>query len=138
MALPPTPRPPGDRGLSPRLGDSEPVPREDDVERCDFGAGEIAMLRAELRIARRVNTALDEAVAKADALMTEASGVIEKLEVDRKVLSKAVLSLADTAGMPDSYWQTDSRLMIAKEILEVPEDGRYTHAHLWTPKEESQ
>jgi hypothetical protein len=46
-------------------------------------------------------------------------------------LAKALLSLADTAGMPDSYWQTDSRVALARAALGVPEDGRYSHAHLW-------
>ena len=39
-------------GLSPRLGESEPVPREDDLERCDFGAAEIAELKSKLRVYR--------------------------------------------------------------------------------------
>jgi hypothetical protein len=46
-------------------------------------------------------------------------------------LAKAVLQLADAGGMPDTYWQTDSRVRMARNMLGVPEDGRYTHAHLW-------
>ena len=45
-------------GLSPRLGDSEPVPREDDVERCNFGAGEIADLKLALTKQKHVNSSL--------------------------------------------------------------------------------
>jgi hypothetical protein len=51
-------------------------------------------------------------------------------------LARALLSLADTAEMPDTYWQTDSRVALAREVLGVPVDGRYTHAHLWAPKED--
>ena len=39
--------------LAPRLGDDAPIIREDDVERCDFGAAEIAGLRAERNALRR-------------------------------------------------------------------------------------
>lgn len=46
-------------------------------------------------------------------------------------LAEAVLSLADDAGMPDSFWGTDARIVLACEALEVPRDGRYTHSHLW-------
>lgn len=51
--------------------------------------------------------------------------------VTREQLAQAILSLADTAGIPDSFWQTDSRVALAREVLDVPEDGRYSHAHLW-------
>ena len=34
-------------------------------------------------------------------------------------LARAVLSLADTAGMPDSYWQTDRRVEMARQVLGV-------------------
>src|SRR5437868_6058331 len=46
-------------------------------------------------------------------------------------LAVAVLQLADIGGMPDTYWQTDKRIMLAREILDVPADGRYTHDHVW-------
>jgi hypothetical protein len=46
-------------------------------------------------------------------------------------LAKAVLRLADDAGMPDSFWQTDGRTTLARKALDVPEHGRYTHAHVW-------
>lgn len=46
-------------------------------------------------------------------------------------LAKAVLNLADTAEMPDTYWQTDWRITLAREVLHVPVDGRHTHAELW-------
>lgn len=64
----------------------------------------------------------------------------EKSPADRSdsevALAKAILSLADTAGMPDTYWQTDSRTTLAREVLGVPEDGRYSHAHIWTKERE--
>jgi hypothetical protein len=46
-------------------------------------------------------------------------------------LAKAVMQLADTAGMPDTAWRTDSRVKLARRTLGVPADGRYTHDHLW-------
>lgn len=49
-----------------------------------------------------------------------------------KDLARAILSLADTAGMPDSYWQTDSRVALAREVLGVGDDERYTRAEEWT------
>lgn len=52
--------------------------------------------------------------------------------VEREDLAKAILSLADTASMPDTYWQRDSRVALARAVLDVPQDGRYSHAHLWT------
>lgn len=52
-------------------------------------------------------------------------------------LARAILSLADTAGMPDSYWQTDSRVALAREVLGVADDGRYSQAHLWRVPVES-
>ena len=52
---------------------------------------------------------------------------------DRERLAIALLSLADDAGMPDSVWQTDTRVLLARAVLNVPQDGRYTHAHLWNP-----
>jgi len=32
-------------------------------------------------------------------------------------LAKAVISIAEDAGMPDSYFETDSRIKLAKEVL---------------------
>lgn len=53
-------------------------------------------------------------------------------DIEREAeLAKALLSLADTAGMPDSFWTTDSRVALAREVLGVPDDGRYDYAHLW-------
>lgn len=46
-------------------------------------------------------------------------------------LAKAVLAIADSGGMPDTYWQADSRVALARQVLGVPADGRYTHDHLW-------
>lgn len=46
--------------------------------------------------------------------------------------------LADDAGMPDSYWVTDSRVAEARQVLEIPDDGRYTHAHIWNGGEHGQ
>lgn len=46
-------------------------------------------------------------------------------------LAKAVLTLADVAGMPDSAWITDSRVVMAREVLGVPANGRYDYEHLW-------
>ena len=48
-------------------------------------------------------------------------------------LAVAVLQFADTAGMPDTFWQTDPRVILARQTLGVPEDGRYSHDHLWEP-----
>lgn len=45
--------------------------------------------------------------------------------------SRALLRLADKANMADAYWQTDRVIRQAREKLDVPVDGRYTHAHLW-------
>lgn len=46
-------------------------------------------------------------------------------------LAKALLSLADTAGMPDSFWRTDSRVALAREMLGVSQDERYSRVELW-------
>lgn len=46
-------------------------------------------------------------------------------------LARAVLSLADAAGMPDTYWASDRRVALAREVLDVPPNGRYSHEHLW-------
>lgn len=56
--------------------------------------------------------------------MGHGSGTLEEL-------AAAVLSLADTAGMPESYWQTDRRVELARAILGVEKDERYTKASLW-------
>lgn len=47
------------------------------------------------------------------------------------VLAAYVLQLADLAGMPDTFWQTDRRVTLAREILGIPADGRYTHQVIW-------
>ena len=53
-------------------------------------------------------------------------------------LAQGILQIADAAGMPDTFWQSDSRVRMARDVLGVPVDGRYTHAHLWeTPEETS-
>jgi len=46
-------------------------------------------------------------------------------------LAQAVMQLADLGGMPDSFWCTDNRVKMARDVLGVPEDGRISHAHLW-------
>lgn len=51
-------------------------------------------------------------------------------------LARAILSLADTAGMPDTYWQTDSRVALARDVLDIPADGRESHRHLWNEEEQ--
>jgi hypothetical protein len=48
----------------------------------------------------------------------------------------AVLSLADTARLSDAYWQFDTRVALARDVLLVPRDGRYSHAHLWATEPE--
>jgi hypothetical protein len=52
--------------------------------------------------------------------------------VTKADLARAILSLADSAGMPDAYWQSDSRVALARSVLAVPDEGRYSHADLWT------
>jgi hypothetical protein len=53
-------------------------------------------------------------------------------------LARGILQIADAAGMPDTFWQSDSRVRMARDVLGVPDDGRYTHAHLWeTPESAS-
>lgn len=47
------------------------------------------------------------------------------------VLARALLQLADAAGMTDSFWAADSRIRLACDILGVPAGGRYSHCHLW-------
>ncbi len=51
--------------------------------------------------------------------------------VEAVELAKAVLQLADDGGMPDSFWQAHSGVTRARDVLGIPEDGRYTHEHLW-------
>lgn len=55
--------------------------------------------------------------------------------VREAALARGLLQIADAAGMPDTFWQYDRRVRIAREVLGVPEDGRYTHAHLWAAEE---
>jgi hypothetical protein len=47
--------------------------------------------------------------------MSEKKPVPTRAEVLR--LARAIISLADTAGMPDSYRQTDSRMKLAAAAL---------------------
>lgn len=49
-----------------------------------------------------------------------------------RALARGLLQIADAAGMPDTFWQTDSRVKLARDVLGVPEDGRYSHEHLWS------
>jgi hypothetical protein len=51
---------------------------------------------------------------------------------EREQLARAVLQLADLSGMPDTFWVTDSRVLLARKVLGVPEDGRHSHAGLWS------
>jgi len=51
-------------------------------------------------------------------------------------LAQAVMQLADLGGMPDSFWCTDSRVKMARDVLGVPEDGRISHAHLWEARDD--
>lgn len=46
-------------------------------------------------------------------------------------LARAVLQLADVGGMPDSFWQTDQRVALARYVLNIPQDGRYKCAKEW-------
>jgi hypothetical protein len=58
---------------------------------------------------------------------------------DRELaLARAVLQLADTASMPDTAWQRDSRVRLAREVLGVPANGRYDFAHKWAMESNSQ
>jgi hypothetical protein len=52
-------------------------------------------------------------------------------ELDPLWMARTMLRLADKARMADKYWQTDRVIAEAREKLNVPVDGRYTHAHLW-------
>lgn len=65
---------------------------------------------------------------------TEISARITKLQEEKEHLARELLQIVDTADVPDSYWMTDSRIRKAREILDVPDNGRYTHDHLWWPK----
>jgi hypothetical protein len=53
-----------------------------------------------------------------------------------RAMARALLDIADAAGMPDTYWQTDLRIAMARDVLGVPADGRYTHARLWDGTDE--
>ena len=57
-------------------------------------------------------------------------------EARARALARAVLDIADAGDMPDTYWQTDSRITMARAVLGIPADGRYTHAHLWNGTDE--
>lgn len=48
-----------------------------------------------------------------------------------KAMARAVLQMADVAGMPDSFWQSDSRVKLARDALGVPHNGRHDYACLW-------
>jgi DNA-binding PadR family transcriptional regulator len=48
-----------------------------------------------------------------------------------RALARGLLQIADLAGMPDTFWRDDRRVRLARTVLGVPEDGRYTHAALW-------
>jgi hypothetical protein len=50
-------------------------------------------------------------------------------------LARGILQIADAGGMPDTFWLHDSRVRMARDVLGVPDDGRYTHAHLWETRE---
>jgi hypothetical protein len=50
---------------------------------------------------------------------------------DALSLARWVLQLADLGGMPDTFWQSDSRVTAARAILGVAEDARYSQAELW-------
>jgi hypothetical protein len=52
-------------------------------------------------------------------------------ELDPLWMARTMLRLADKAHMADKYWQTDRVIAEARQKLDVPADGRYTHAHLW-------
>lgn len=52
-------------------------------------------------------------------------------ERDPLWMARSLLRIADKAGMADKYWQTDRVIAEARKKLNVPVDGRYTHAHLW-------
>lgn len=44
-----------------------------------------------------------------------------------KTLAEAVLTLAEDAGMPDSYWSTDSRIKLALHVLYGRDDFSRSH-----------
>jgi hypothetical protein len=60
-----------------------------------------------------------------------AGGAVVPAGETQLVLAGYVLQLADLSGMPDSVWATDRRVTIAREILGIPVDGRYTHQVIW-------
>ena len=47
-------------------------------------------------------------------------------------LARALLNFADSAGIPDSRWQTDERIHFARVILGVSEHERYTRCGEWS------
>jgi hypothetical protein len=54
------------------------------------------------------------------------------LERERDQLARDILSLADTAGMPDTYWRTDQRLKRARAALGLDEDVVRSPSHYET------
>jgi DNA-binding PadR family transcriptional regulator len=52
-----------------------------------------------------------------------------------RALARGLLQIADLAGMPDTFWQDDIRVRLARKVLGVPRNGRYTHAALWEDDE---
>jgi hypothetical protein len=59
------------------------------------------------------------------------SGILERMTDTEAALARAVLQIADAGDMPDTYWGTDSRVRLARDVLGVPAGGRYTHSGLW-------
>ncbi len=108
-------------GLSPRLGEDEPKPRTDDVERCDFGAHEIAMLKAERdayirrldqseSLNRRTETALE-------TLAHQEQRLQELEEALRAVRSEAKRGLGDPKRL-----RLERIIYHADDALSTPED----------------
>jgi hypothetical protein len=52
-----------------------------------------------------------------------------------ETLARGMLQIADIANMPDTFWEIDSRIRLAREVLSVPKAGRYSYAHLWSGDE---
>jgi hypothetical protein len=46
------------------------------------------------------------------------------------LLARAVCSIAASAGMPDSYWETDSRIELARQVLGAEEVERWERGEL--------
>lgn len=55
--------------------------------------------------------------AEANERAREYQGIARELREDKRKLAIALLSLAETAGMPDSFWTTDSRVRLALDAL---------------------